>query len=107
MINIKDIEEGILIEAGDFNYSVINVVSDVKSQSSDMSNEEVLKTACNIIASLVLEGYIKIVKTKYKEEEEGVYSPISTDPLDNETLDLFMKNPDKWEEMGVHLSLPI
>ncbi len=101
MVDINDIEEGVLIETNDFNLSVQNLCNDIMVRGRDMSQEEVRKFASNIIGSMVTEGLITLVKTNYVQEDEETFSPDSERELSPEEMDLILKHPEKWEEEGV------
>ncbi len=101
MVDIKDIEEGVLIETNDFNMSVQNLCNDIMVRGRGMPGEEVRKFASNIIASMVAEGLISLVKTTYVQEDEDLFSPESERELTHEEMDLILKQPEKWEEKEV------
>ncbi len=98
MINIKDIEEGVMIEVNEWNYPLSNLVSDITITGKGLSEKDIYKYTSNITASLCMEGYIKLQKTEYRETSRGSYEPVSSRDLTEEETDYILKNPDKWDE---------
>ena len=101
MRNIEEIEKGILIETDDFNYSVGNVVNEIMFRERKLDEKESCRIASEIIKSMVERKYVKVIKTKYKKEEEDLYSPISSADLTAQELELFFTKPERWEAMGI------
>ncbi len=101
MIDINELEEGVLIEANDFNVPIQNLINDVTVRGRDLDKAEIYKLACNITGSLVIQNYVSVVKTQYKQEQENVYAPLSSADLSRPELDAFLAHPEKWDEMGV------
>ncbi len=98
MINIKDIEEGVMVEVNEWNYPLSNLVNDVTVIGKELPENEVYKYASNIVASLCTEGYIKLQKTEYRETPGGSYEPVSSRDLTEEETDYILKQSDKWDE---------
>lgn len=101
MIDINKLEEGVLIEANDFNMGIRQLISDITVQYRHMDQVEIYKLACNVIGSLVIQNYVSVIKTQYTCEQEDLYAPISSADLPKKELDLFLAHPEKWDEMGV------
>jgi len=101
MIDINKLEEGVLIEANDFNMGIRQLISDITVQYCHIDQVEIYKLACNVIGSLVIQNYVSVIKTQYKCEQEDLYAPISSADLPKKELDLFLTQPEKWDEMGV------
>ena len=101
MIDINEIEEGVLIEASEFNYCIENLVNDITARGKGLSREEIYRFACNIIGSLLARGLVKLVRTTCKEVEEDLYDRVSERELTDEELDLILQKPDKWDERDV------
>ena len=100
-IDIKEIEEGVLIEANDFNMGIHQLVNDILVKNRSMSKKEVLDIAGDVISSLTGKGFIKVIITKYREESEYLYTPVSHEELSEKELENLLKSTDKWDEMGV------
>jgi hypothetical protein len=98
MINVKDIEEGVMIEVNEFNYPLSNLVNDVTIAGKDLSRSEVYKYASNIAASLFMEGFIKLQKSSYKQTGDDSYELISSRDLTAEEIDYIVKGSEKWDE---------
>ncbi|HNR88148.1 MAG TPA: hypothetical protein PKM65_07395 [Spirochaetota bacterium] len=101
MIDIKGIEEGVLIETREFNMCIQNLYNDIKVGGKNLSDEEVRRFTCNVIGSMVTEGLVRLVKTTYLQEDEDVYSYESERDLTPEETDLILKEPERWEEENV------
>jgi len=101
MIDINELEMGVLIEADDFNYPVNNLMNDVTVRGKNLDRDEVYRTACSIIGSLYVQGYITIVRTAYQDEGDDLYTPLATTELAGDELDTFLKHPEKWDDMEV------
>jgi hypothetical protein len=98
MINLNDIEEGVMIEVNEFNYPLSNLVNDVTIAGKDLSRSEVYKYASNITASLFMEGYIKLLKSSYKQAGDDSYELVSSRDLTEEEIDYILKGSEKWDE---------
>jgi hypothetical protein len=101
MIDIRDIEEGVLIEADDFNMPVHNLYNDIVVRGRNISEKDARAFASRIISSMALEGLISLVKTCYRKEDEDCYAPVSTRDCTPDEALLIMKEPEKWEEKDV------
>ncbi len=101
MVDINELEEGVLIEANDFNMPIQNLINDIMVRCRDLGRTDIYKLACNIIGSLALQNYVIIVKTLYNCEEEDIYTALSSAELPKSALDAFLACPEKWDEMGV------
>ncbi len=101
MIDINKLEEGVLIEANDFNTGISQLVNDIAVQDRRMSRNEIYKLACNIIGSLVVQNYVTVIKTKYKRVDEDIYNKISSSDVSEEEMEIILKHPEKWDEMDV------
>ncbi|HOD15959.1 MAG TPA: hypothetical protein PK307_00845 [Spirochaetota bacterium] len=101
MINIRETEESVLIEANDFNMPVQNLYNEILVRGKTMPEHEVRAFTSRIIGSMVLEGLVTLVKTRYRQEDTDVYAAESTRDCTPEEAGLILKEPDRWEEMDV------
>ncbi|MCP4138416.1 MAG: hypothetical protein GY754_46065 [bacterium] len=101
MIDIQELEEGVLIEAGDFNMGIQQLIADITVRYRDLSKEEIYKLACNVIGSLVVQEFVTVIKTTYKETGDDIFSPVSNADVSGDELDTFLKEPAKWDELDV------
>jgi hypothetical protein len=101
MIDIEKLEEGLLIEANDFDMGVRQLVNDISVQYRHLDREETCRLAGNVIGSLFARNLVKLVKTRYRMQEEDVYAPISSADLSEKELETFFNRPETWDEMGV------
>jgi hypothetical protein len=101
MIDINDLEQGVLIEANDFDTGIRQLINDITVQYRDMDQTEIYKLACNVIGSLVTQNYVSVIRTRYECEQEDLYKRISCADLSEHELNLFLTRPDKWDEMEV------
>jgi hypothetical protein len=107
MIDIRDIQEGILIEARDFRIPVGEVYNEVMARGKGMSNEDCLNFTSNIIGLMVIEGLVKLIKTKSRKVDSDdddlitCYEFESESGLTPEETKLILKEPGRWEEMNV------
>ena len=101
MVDINELEQGVLIEANDFNMPVQNLINDISVKDRDLDHDEIYKLACNVIGSLVIQSYVSVVRTRYKFEEEDIYTPIGSVDLPKKELETFLSRPDKWDEMKI------
>lgn len=99
MIDIRELEESVLIEANDFNMPVQNLYNEILVQGKTMPQQEVRSFASRIIGSMMLEGLVTLVKTRYRQEDTDIYTAESTRDCTPEEADLILKEPERWEEM--------
>ncbi len=101
MIDIREVEEGVLIETGDFNMCMQNLYNEIKFLGKDISDGEARRFTCSIIGSLVTQGLVTLVKSTYLQKEEDLYELESERGCTDEELDFLLKEPERWEEMNV------
>jgi hypothetical protein len=107
MIDIRDIQEGILIEANDLKVPVRQVYNDIKVQGRGLSDEDCRNFASNLIGLMVCEGLVKLVKLKSRKVDSNddeyftFYEFESERGLTQEEVKLILKEPGRWEEMDV------
>ena len=101
MINIREMEESVLIETNDFNMPVQNLYNDILVQGKRMPEQEVREFTSRIIGSMVLEGLLTLARTRYRQEGIDLYAAESTRDCTPEETDLILKEPERWEEMEV------
>jgi hypothetical protein len=101
MIDINKLEESVLIEANVVNMGIRQLINDITVQYRHMGQAEIYKLACSVIGSLFMLNYASVVKTRYKREQKDLYVPICSAGLPEQELDVFLKNPEKWDEAGV------
>ncbi len=101
MINIKDIEEGVMIEVNEFNYPLGNLINDVIIAGKGLTEKEVYKYASNIAASLFMDGYIKFQKSSYEQTGDDSYQLISSRELNEEEINYLLKGSDNWDEKTI------
>jgi hypothetical protein len=98
MIQMKEIEEGVMIEVNEFAYPLSNLINDVTIAGKELTKEEVYKYASNIAASLFMEGYVKLQKSTYEQTDDQSYQLISSRELTEEEADYILKGSDNWDE---------
>lgn len=101
MIDINEIEEGILIETEDFNMGIENLYNDIKVRGKNLSDDDARRTTCSIIGSMVLQGLSALVKSRYRLEDDDLYEFQSQRDLTPEERELILTKPELWEENGV------
>ncbi|MBN2159083.1 MAG: hypothetical protein JW807_06790 [Spirochaetes bacterium] len=101
MINIVEIEEGILIEAGDCNVSILQVYNDIITRGKNLSRADALKCTSNIIGSMIAEGLVRPVRSRYRREEEDLYAFESERDLTPDEMSLILKEPARWDALEV------
>jgi hypothetical protein len=101
MIDIKGIEEGVLIETNDFNMPIRQLYTDIRVQEKSMSEQDVCSLACSIIGSMLLEGLIRLVRATYREQKDEIYVLEAVRDLTPEETDLILKEPHRWEKTDV------
>jgi hypothetical protein len=101
MVDIQEFEEAVLIEAGDYNYSIGNLVNDIEVRTRNLENHELFRIACSVIGSLWIQGFITIVRTEYRHVDDELYEPVSIAPLTDRETEDFLRNPDNWDDMEI------
>ncbi len=101
MINIREMEESVLIETNDFNMPVQNLYNEILIRCKRMPEHEVREFTSRIIGSMVLEGLLMLARTRYRQEDIDLYAAETTRDCTPEETDLILKEPERWEEMEV------
>lgn len=101
MIDIREIEESVLIETNDFNMPLQNLYNEILVRGKTMPEPDVRAYTSRIIGSMVAEGLVTLVKSRYHQEDDDVYSFESSRDCTPEENDLMMKEPGRWEETDV------
>ncbi len=98
---ISGIEEGILIEANDFNVPVLMVYNDVLVQNMEMPKEDIYSQASLVIGAMVTEGLVELVMTHHRKVMDDLYSPLHERYLTHEEVDLILNHPERWDDEDV------
>jgi hypothetical protein len=98
MIDIREIEESILIETNDFSWPIHQVYNEIMVSGKSISQEDAMRLTSMVIGSMVTEGMVTLVKATYREEDEDIYARESERSLTPEETDLILRQPDRWEE---------
>lgn len=98
MLNIKEIEESVMIEVNDWNYPLSNLIADVTVLGDGLSREEINKYASNIAASLYVEGYITFQKAVYQNNQDDSYEFVSARDLTDEEIDYILIKSEAWDD---------
>ena len=101
MIDIREIEESVLIEANDFNMPIQNLYNEILVRGKTLPEPDVRTFTSRIIGSMVVEGLVTLVKSRYHREDADVYSFESSRDCTPEETDLMIKEPGRWDEMDV------
>ena len=101
MIDIREIEEGVLIESDEFNMPVQQLYNDIIVRGKSVSEKDARAFASRIIASMVLEGLVKLVKTRYRKVDSDTFATESTRYCTPEEALVIMKEPERWAETEV------
>jgi hypothetical protein len=101
MIDIQEFEEGVLIEADYYNYSIGNLVNDIEVRNRNLETGDLLKIACNVIAALWIQGFITVVRTEYRQVDEEACQAVSVTPLNDRETEDFLRNSENWKEMEI------
>ncbi len=98
MIDIKEIEEGVMIEVQEWNYPLSNLINDIRIADKGLTIKEAYRYASLITGSLLTQGLITIQKGTYENSGGDSFTFVSGRDLTEEEIEHILKEPEKWSE---------
>lgn len=97
-MDTKKIEALILIDSNGEPGAILNILNDVRMADVNLSDEEVYKTAAEIIMSLFKQDYIEFKIHKYKMENQDSMSFVSESDASDEEINEFLQTPQNFKK---------